>query len=412
LERKKRLLPLDIVFQPFPWIGRTYPGPPPEVEGLLTTNFPGYCVEHKVITEIPMSKPVSKTMIGLFVVGAIALVVVAIGVMGSGKFFAQKFTYVMVFEGSVKGLNVGAPVVFRGVKVGSVSKIVMHFNYATKALTILVYADFQKGQVETVHMDEALAQKLGNQEQYVIMRELIGRGLRAQLEMQSIVTGQLQIALDFYPDKPAIYTGIDKEVPEIPTIPTPLQEFAKKLESLPIQEILEKVNVAMDGIVKVTQSPDLKESLTNLNMALKEVQSLVRNVDAQVKPLSAGLTETVRDTQKLVKNVDSQVASLGSNLNETLEDGRKLIRKVDGGVDSVQVSIVDMINTATAAIKEAEKVLEEFQSAASKNSTLMYRITESLREVEKSARSLRMLVDYLERHPEALLSGKGEPGGK
>ena len=72
------------------------------------------------------------------------------------------------------------------------------------------------------------------------MKELIARGLRAQLEMQSIVTGQLQIALDFYPDKPAVYTGIDKTVQEIPTIPTPLQELTKKLESLPIEEIFNK----------------------------------------------------------------------------------------------------------------------------------------------------------------------------
>ena len=90
-----------------------------------------------------MSKPVNKTMIGLFVVGAIALVVVAIGVLGSGKLFKESIPYVMVFEGSVKGLNVGSPVVFRGVKIGSVSDIRMRFNYATKAMTILVYVGFR-----------------------------------------------------------------------------------------------------------------------------------------------------------------------------------------------------------------------------------------------------------------------------
>ena len=80
----------------------------------------------------------NKTMIGLFVVGAIALVVVAIGVLGSGKLFRESVPYVMVFEGSVKGLNVGAPVVFRGVKIGAVSIIRMRADYATKAMTILV----------------------------------------------------------------------------------------------------------------------------------------------------------------------------------------------------------------------------------------------------------------------------------
>nr|AEI30492.1 paraquat-inducible protein B [uncultured microorganism] len=350
-------------------------------------------------------------MIGLFVVGAIVLVVVAIGVLGSGKLFKESIPYVMVFEGSVKGLNVGSPVVFRGVKIGAVSSIHMHFNYATKAMTILVYSDFDPNKIEIVNLDKETAERLKEAGRYVVMRELIGRGLRGQLEMQSIVTGQLQIALDFYPDKPAVYAGIVKTVQEIPTIPTPLQQLTKKLESLPIDEILNKVNLAMDGIANLVHSPELKESVANLNIALKDVQTLVRNVDAQVKPLSAALSETVRDTQKLVRNADSQVASLGTNLNEAIGDGRKLIKNVDGSVDSVRVSAVDMISTASAAIKKAEKVLEELQSTAKTDSVLMYRLTESLREVEKSARSLRTLTDYLERHPEALLGGKGESGG-
>jgi len=278
-------------------------------------------------------------------------------------------------------------------------------------MTILVYSDFDPSKIEIVNLDKETAERLKEAGRYVVMRELIGRGLRAQLEMQSIVTGQLQIALDFYPDKPAVYTGIVKTVQEIPTIPTPLQELTKKLESLPIDEILNKVNLAMDGIANLVHSPELKESVANLNIALKDMQTLVRNVDAQVKPLSAALSETVRDTQKLVKNADTQVVSLGTNLNEAIGDGRKLIKNVDGSVDSVKVSAVEMINAASAAIKEAEKVLEELQSTAKTDSVLMYRLTESLREVEKSARSLRSLTDYLERHPEALLGGKGESGG-
>jgi paraquat-inducible protein B len=81
-------------------------------------------------------------------------------------------------------------------------------------------------------------------------------------------------------------------------------------------------------------------------------------------------------------------------------------------VDEVRVGLADVIRVATAAIKEAEKVLEELQSSARSDSVLMYRVTESVSEVEKAARSLKVLTDYLERHPGALLSGKGEPGGK
>jgi paraquat-inducible protein B len=359
-----------------------------------------------------MSKPVNKTMIGLFVVAAIALIVVAIGVLGSGKFFTQKYKYYMVFEGSVKGLNVGAPMVFRGVKIGAVSSILMYFDFATKVPEVLVYVETEKANVIPYNIDEATAEKLRKQGQYVFMKDLITRGLRAQLEMQSIVTGQLQIALDFYPDKSAVYTGIVKTVPEIPTIPTPLQQLAKKLESLPIDEIFNKLNSALDGVTKLVESPELKDSIANLNTALKDVQTLVRNVDAQVKPLSAGLSDTLRDAQKLVKNADTQVASVGTNLNETLGDGRKLIRNIDGSVESIKVNLQGTLTTATSALKQAQILIQELAASASEDSSLMYRLDETLREVGKAARSLSTLTDYLERHPEALLSGKGEPGGK
>ena len=359
-----------------------------------------------------MSKPVNKTMIGFFVVGAIALVVVAIGVLGSGKLFKESTPYVMVFEGSVKGLNVGSPVVFRGVKLGAVSSIRMRADYATKVFKVLVFTDFDPSQIEIVNMDESTAKGLTKQDRYANMRELIAGGLRAQLEMQSIVTGQLQIALDFYPDKPAVFTGVVKAVEEIPTIPTPLQEFAKKLESLPLEEIFKKVDLALDGIVNLVQSPDLKASVANLNIALKDVQSLVRNVDAQVKPLSAGVSETLRDVQKLVKDADVQVATLGPNLNEAIGDGRKLIRNVDGSVESIKANLETALSAATSALKQAEKLFQDLDSSAAPDARLMYQLTETLAEVQKAARSISTLADYLERNPEALLSGKGNGGGK
>jgi paraquat-inducible protein B len=351
-------------------------------------------------------------MIGLFVAGAIALIVVAIGVLGSGKFFTQKFTYFMVFEGSVKGLNAGSPLVFRGVKIGMVSSIRMYFDFATKVPIVLVYVESEKGHVIPHNIDEATAEELLKQGQYSFMKELIARGLRAQLEMQSIVTGQLQIALDLHPDEPAKFTGIDKTVMEIPTIPTPLQELAKKLESLPLEQIVNNVNSAFDGIAKLANSPELKESIANLNIALKDVQTLVRNVDGQVKPLSAGVSDTLRDAQKLIRNADSQVSSVGTNLNEAIGDGRKLIRNVDGSVESIKVTVNGTLATATSALEEARKLIQDLEGAAREDSTLMYRLNETLREVGKAARSLSTLADYLERHPEALLGGKGDGGGK
>jgi paraquat-inducible protein B len=225
--------------------------------------------------------------------------------------------------------------------------------------------------------------------------------------MQSIVTGQLIIALDFYPDKPAVYAGVDKTIQEIPTIPTPLQELTKKLESLPIEDIFKKLDLALDGITKLVQSPELKESVANLNIALKDAQALIRNVDAQVKPVTGGMSETLRDVQKLVRNLDSQVASLGPNLNEGIGDARKVVRDVGEKIDPLFASVDEMIGAATAAIKKAEDAMAQIASATESDSSLMYQATEALKEIESTVRSIRVLVDYLDRHPESILRGKG-----
>ena len=238
-----------------------------------------------------MSKQANKTIIGIFVVGAIALVVIAIVLLGSGKFFKQTLRAVCYFEGSVGGLNIGAPVVLRGVKIGSVTDVIIRADSTKLTFTIPVYIEIEPDKFAVVG---ARPKQLGEN-----LKALIDRGLRARLETQSIVTGQMQVGLDFYPDKPAKFTEyrIDTETPEIPTIPTPLQELAKKIQKLPIDEIFEKLRSTLDGIDKVVSSPEITEAIRSVNLALGDVRKLVKNVDGQVGPLASNLNETVKDVE-------------------------------------------------------------------------------------------------------------------
>ena len=146
-----------------------------------------------------MSKQANKTVIGIFVVGAIALVVIAIVLLGSGKFFKQTLRAVCYFEGSVGGLNIGAPVVFRGVKIGSVTDVLLRADSTKLTFTIPVYIEIEPDKFTVVG---ARPKQLGQN-----LKTFIDRGLRATLEMQSIVTGQMQVGLDFYPDKPAKFAA-------------------------------------------------------------------------------------------------------------------------------------------------------------------------------------------------------------
>ena len=142
-----------------------------------------------------MSKQANKTVIGIFVVVAIALVVAAVLILGSGKFFKQTLKAVCYFEGSVGGLNIGAPVVFRGVRIGSVTDVILRFDTKKLVFVIPVYIEIEPDKFSVIGVRP---KQLGEN-----LKTFIDRGLRASLETQSIVTGQMQVGLDFKPDKPA-----------------------------------------------------------------------------------------------------------------------------------------------------------------------------------------------------------------
>ena len=196
-----------------------------------------------------MSKKSSKTLIGAFVVGAVTLLVLSLIIFGSGKFFRKTNKYVLFFEGSVKGLSVGAPVTFRGVKIGVVKDISLTYDPVTKFAFIPVIVETQPYLIKG-----SPVKRSSDNIQY-----LIKTGLRAQLDMQSLLTGQLAIVLDFLPDKPARLLGLIKGYTEIPTVPSPFGELQKNLGEIPIKDI----------------TTDLQESMRSLNVTLKETQETV-----------------------------------------------------------------------------------------------------------------------------------------
>ena len=332
-----------------------------------------------------MSKQANKTVIGIFVIGAIALVVIAIVVLGSGKFFKKTIKAVCFFEGSVGGLNIGAPVVFKGVRIGSVTDVVLRADSKTLTFSIPVYIELEPDKITVIGARPKLGQNL---------KTFIDRGLRAQLETQSIVTGQMQVGLDLLPDKPAKFVGAETKYPEIPTVQTPLQELAQKIQKLPIEEIFGKVSSTLDAINKVAQSPEITEAIRSLNLTLTDARKLVQNVDSRIGPLASSIQGTVDDYGKLARNADKKVETLSLGLGDT-------IKEIQTAVSSIEKTL-----------GEAQATLAQARQTLSEDSTLASEITETLEEVQKGARSIRLLADYLARHPETAIWGKKKSGGK
>lgn len=375
-----------------------------------------------------MSKPISKTLIGGFVLGALALAVAGLVVLGSGRFFSKMDQAILYFDGSVKGLSIGAPVMFRGVKIGSVTDIGIKFNPASLEFQIPVIVEFTT--------KRAAPNASGARTPAETHKLLIEKGFRARLEMQSFVTGQLMIALEFYPDQPARFLG-DGSILEIPTIPTSMEHLAKKLENIPFEKLVNSINSAAAGMDRMLNSPELTESIVNLNQSLKalqgmlvelkaeigpigsavedavkDAQKLFRNVDGQVASLGASLEEAVGDTRSLLRRADGQVASLGTSLEETLGNTRKLVRSIDGRVDPLFEGIQNVIGHAESAMKQTESALANLESSTAGDSVMMIHLMDTLNEYAKAARAIRALAEYLEKNPEALLRGKGQQGEK
>src|SRR5215475_11276103 len=160
-----------------------------------------------------MGRRANPTVIGAFIIGAVALIVIGLLVLGRGHFFSDTRTFVLYFDGSIKGLNIGAPVEFQGVRIGSVTDIRVIQIPKTSEFRTPVYI-----QIEVNRIGEAQV-KRSRAEQREYLKSLIQRGLRAQLVAQSLVTGQLIVQLGFYPDTPIRLVGDDPDVPELPTMP-------------------------------------------------------------------------------------------------------------------------------------------------------------------------------------------------
>lgn len=327
-----------------------------------------------------MSEKANKTLIGMFVVGAIALLAAAIMIFGGGKFFRKTFKVVMFFEGSIRGLNIGSPVMFRGVKIGSVTDLNLILNTQDLSLRIpvLVEVDPQRWILQD-----------GQSRDPRRLKQMIDRGLKAQLQSQSFVTGQLLVALDFFPNKPIRYVGIIKDYPEIPTVPSSFEELSKTLEELPLKGIVTKLELAVDGIQKLVNAPETSGSIEALNRTLKDTQQVMQRIDKQIDPLVTSL------------------ANASEAARESLTQLKSSASTVEGDARGVMETTEETLKTAQETLKQAEKTLGTY----SENSYSTYELNKALKEMYSAARSLRLLSDQLERHPEALLRGKQKQEG-
>ena len=269
-----------------------------------------------------MSKRANPTAIGIFVIVALALVVIGILTLGSLRLFRDEMTAAAFFDGDVGGLMVGSPVLFRGAQLGQVTRIEISLDPRHR---IAVYVKLpSKRQPEG-------APRIRTQKD---LRPLIDRGLRAQLKIVSFVTGQLSVSLDFLPNTPIVLTGLAPGMPELPTVPTQLEQYQARfdrilaaLDQADLARVAEDAREMVRSIRDLARSPELAAAIRNAADAFRTADVMLKNLDTQVAAVGERASATLDDTRELVKKVDREIVPLATSLRAALDDTRELVRK-------------------------------------------------------------------------------------
>jgi paraquat-inducible protein B len=200
------------------------------------------------------------------------------------KVHVVKRKWLLLFDGSVRGLTVGAPVEFKGIKVGEVIDVKLEFDLEKLAFRIPVIIEIEPDRMTFIGKQTVSKRELNE--------VLVEKGLRAQLKMGSLLTGQLYVDYDLYPDAPPAKINWDGIYPQMPTIPTPMEEITRN-----ISQIVKK----LDEIPLVEIGNDLRDTMANLNKTTEHLQKLVQNLDANLAPAA---TDTLKQAQTTLIKVD------------------------------------------------------------------------------------------------------------
>ncbi|MCZ6813974.1 MAG: MlaD family protein [Alphaproteobacteria bacterium] len=254
----------------------------------------------------------------------------------------EKVSYLVHFDASVRGLSVGAPVEFRGIKIGSVRDIALNVNLQTLHVRVAVFIDIEP---QRVLRNAQLNAKRPSH--YVAMNGLVKKGLRAQLQTGSLLTGQKLISLDFHPERPTKELIQGGQYPEIPSIPSTVQQITESATRL---------------LAKLEKLP--------IDVLIADLRGVIRSMDGTVK------------------------------------EARIFVSGIKGATGELLRVIIQVAVAAKSMIGRAEKALASVDSLTGDNSEVRQQLATMLQELTDASRSIRQLADFLERHPEALIKGK------
>jgi paraquat-inducible protein B len=295
-------------------------------------------------------------LVGSFILGAVALGVIAILAFGGLHLFAKNLRLVVVFKDSIAGLEVGAPVTFRGMPIGRVEGMRLHIDVKSQTSWIPVYLE--------VNLDR-ISWSGGPGGHRADLQQAVDAGLRAQLVSQGLVSGEESVNLDYHPDTPALMAGHPEDAFEIPTIPSELQDLKDELRKLDLPAIGMKTQ-----------------------QVLARMQHVLDQLDSRIGPLADGLKATLATTADAVRRLQADSTRTLADIDRLANESRHQIATNGDDLDQ-------LLKTAEQTTTRADELVASLNDMSSPRGDLQA----SLRDLAASASSLRSLTHDLERNP-------------
>jgi len=342
-----------------------------------------------------MRNKANPTLIGAFVLSALLLGLGAVLYLGGKGYGKSAADFILYFEEDVRGLRQGSPVTLRGVKIGQVKRMTIHYDQQTQRFSIPVIISIDPLKLG---FSEGEYEKSGRE----FLDRMIADGLRAQLNAQSLVTGMMEVEMDFHPGTPVHLSGEKSGYAEIPTIPSQLERLSSTLDELPLERMVRRLTEILDSLDRLITGPDLPALMQHLVSSVEQLDRLSAQLERDGPKLTHASLQLLGDSQRLLGELNGHLAPLLDEWRRVGEGSNRLLSRLEPALDQLDQTLV----TGQAALGQIEEGARSANALLRDDSPVLHETTQALRELAAAARSIRGLAEYLERHPEALLRGK------
>ena len=398
-----------------------------------------------------MAKKISSTMIGVFVLCALTIFIWILFMLGGKSLFLRSATYHLYFDKSVKGLNLGAPVMFRGVRIGEVTDIRLLpysregddlVSWPIQVTVELATNTLDVEQDDAVAADDsplaqAWAKAIRASRAEDRMNEWFRRlvsdyGMRAQLQSLSLLTGQLYIELNFFEDSVVsdqVLADLDRHI--LPTRVSAFERFFMSLSKKEFGEQMDSMQLALAIVSDFIKRGDAEKVLKNVVEISENTRKLTSSMNLFLLPAIGTLSGVLEKADRTITGVEARLPQLfdgadasmttwnttllrlSGKLEAVMDDTQQLVQHLDRTVTLEEGPAAELVTKLSGtldgldqALTDVSELSQTLQQRAAPNSPALLDLQGALQEVTRAAQSLRSLTDMLKRQPEALLRGK------